>query len=62
MTRHRIDVHHHVLPDFFREAQTAGGYPSTAYRPFPDRSPGRDFRGRFPRVRGIFGWNPIPSR
>lgn len=32
----KIDVHHHVLPMFFREAQTAGGYPSTAYRAFPD--------------------------
>ena len=39
MTRqNRIDVHHHVLPEFFRAAQTAGGYPSTAYRPFPDWS------------------------
>ncbi len=37
--RDRVDVHHHVLPGFFREAQTAGGYPSTAYRPFPDWSP-----------------------
>ena len=37
--RDRIDVHHHVLPAFFREAQTAGGYPATAYRPFPDWSP-----------------------
>lgn len=34
----RIDVHHHVLPEFFREAQSAGGYPSTAYRAFPDWS------------------------
>ena len=39
MRQDRIDVHHHVLPEFFREAQTAGGYPSTAYRPFPDWSP-----------------------
>ena len=39
MRQDRIDVHHHVLPRFFREAQTAGGYPSTAYRPFPDWSP-----------------------
>ena len=37
--RNRIDVHHHVLPEFFREAQSAGGYPSTAYRAFPDWSP-----------------------
>lgn len=35
----KIDVHHHVLPQFFRDAQTAGGYPSTAYRAFPDWSP-----------------------
>lgn len=35
----RIDVHHHVLPQFFRDAQSAGGYPSTAYRAFPDWSP-----------------------
>ena len=39
MRQDRIDVHHHVLPEFFRDAQTAGGYPSTAYRPFPDWSP-----------------------
>ena len=39
MRQDRIDVHHHVLPQFFREAQSAGGYPSTAYRPFPDWSP-----------------------
>ena len=39
MRQDRIDVHHHVLPQFFRDAQTAGGYPSTAYRPFPDWSP-----------------------
>lgn len=40
MTRqNRIDVHHHVLPEFFRQAQSAGGYPSTAYRAFPDWSP-----------------------
>ncbi len=39
MRQGRIDVHHHVLPAFFREAQTAGGYPGTAYRPFPDWSP-----------------------
>ena len=38
-TQDRIDVHHHVLPAFFRDAQTAGGYPSTAYRAFPDWSP-----------------------
>ena len=37
--QNRIDVHHHVLPAFFRDAQTAGGYPSTAYRAFPDWSP-----------------------
>ena len=39
MRQDRIDVHHHVLPQFFREAQSAGGFPSTAYRPFPDWSP-----------------------
>ena len=38
-TGNRIDVHHHVLPAFFRKAQSAGGYPSTAYRAFPDWSP-----------------------
>ncbi len=37
--QNRIDVHHHALPQFYREAQTAGGYPSTAYRDFPDWSP-----------------------
>lgn len=34
----KIDVHHHVLPDFFKEAQSAGGYKGTAYRPFPEWS------------------------
>ena len=42
MTRQgRIDVHHHLLPDFFKAAQTAGGFPGTAYRPFPEWSPER---------------------
>jgi predicted TIM-barrel fold metal-dependent hydrolase len=36
--QNRIDVHHHVLPQFYRDAQTEGGYPSTAYRAFPDWS------------------------
>ena len=39
MAPSKIDVHHHVLPQFFRDAQSAGGYPSTAYRAFPDWTP-----------------------
>lgn len=35
----RIDVHHHVLPLFYQEAQRAGGITGTAYRPFPEWSP-----------------------
>ena len=38
MASTKIDVHHHVLPQFFRDSQSAGGYPSTAYRAFPDWS------------------------
>lgn len=34
----RIDVHHHVLPEFYREAQIAAGFTGTAYRGFPDWS------------------------
>lgn len=37
--RNRIDVHHHVLPQFFRDPQTAVGRTGTAFGPFPDWSP-----------------------
>ena len=35
----RIDVHHHVLPEFYIEAQKAAGITGTAYRGFPDWTP-----------------------
>ena len=35
----RIDVHHHVLPEFYKEAQRANGITGTAYRGFPDWTP-----------------------
>lgn len=35
----RIDVHHHVLPDFYIEAQRAAGITATAYRGFPEWTP-----------------------
>lgn len=35
----RIDVHHHVLPQFFREPQTAVGRTGTAFGAFPDWTP-----------------------
>lgn len=34
----KIDVHHHVLPQFFRDAQSAIGVTGTAYTSFPDWS------------------------
>ena len=35
----RIDVHHHVLPDFYIEAQRGAGITGTAYRGFPEWTP-----------------------
>jgi len=35
----RIDVHHHVLPEFYIEAQRAAGITGTAYRGFPEWTP-----------------------
>ncbi len=35
----RIDVHHHVLPEFYVAAQRAAGITGTAYRGFPEWSP-----------------------
>jgi len=35
----RIDVHHHVLPEFYIELQRAQGFSGTAYRGFPDWTP-----------------------
>lgn len=36
----RIDVHHHVLPGFYIEAQRGAGITGTAYRGFPEWTPG----------------------
>ena len=38
-TRGKIDVHHHVLPEFYKDAQRAVGITGTAYRGFPEWSP-----------------------
>ena len=35
----RIDVHHHVLPKFYIDAQKSAGITSTAYRGFPHWTP-----------------------
>ena len=35
----RIDVHHHVMPDFYIEAQRGAGITGSAYRGFPHWSP-----------------------
>lgn len=35
----RIDVHHHVLPDFYIEAQRGAGITGSAYRGFPEWTP-----------------------
>ena len=35
----RIDVHHHVLPQFYIEAQKGAGITGTAYRGFPEWTP-----------------------
>ena len=35
----RIDVHHHVLPEFYKDSQRAVGISGTAYRGFPDWTP-----------------------
>lgn len=35
----KIDVHHHVLPDFYKEVQRAAGISGTAYQAFPEWSP-----------------------
>lgn len=37
--RARIDVHHHVLPDFYIEMQRGQGITGSAYRGFPEWSP-----------------------
>ncbi len=37
--RARIDVHHHVLPEFYKEVQRSVGITGTAYRGFPEWSP-----------------------
>ena len=35
----KIDVHHHVLPEFYKDVQRAAGITGTAYQGFPDWSP-----------------------
>ena len=35
----RIDVHHHVLPEFYKEVQRSAGITGSAYRGFPEWSP-----------------------
>jgi predicted TIM-barrel fold metal-dependent hydrolase len=35
----RHDVHHHVIPEFFKDAVAKGGYTATSYRPYPEWSP-----------------------
>ena len=37
-TSARIDVHHHVLPEFYKEAQRGAGITGSAYRGFPEWS------------------------
>ena len=37
--RGRIDVHHHVLPEFYIEAQRGAGITGSAYRGFPEWTP-----------------------
>ena len=39
MTKARIDVHHHLLPDFYKEVQRQAGITGTAYQAFPEWSP-----------------------
>ena len=38
-TEGRIDVHHHVLPEFYKEVQRSAGITGSAYRGFPEWSP-----------------------
>ena len=35
----RIDVHHHVLPEFYKDAQRGAGITGTTYRGFPEWTP-----------------------
>lgn len=35
----RIDVHHHVLPELYKDIQRAAGISGTAYQAFPDWTP-----------------------
>ncbi len=37
--RYRIDAHHHLLPQFYIDAQEAAGIKATAYRAFPEWTP-----------------------
>ena len=40
-SQNRIDVHHHVLPEFYKDAQRAAGIMGSAYRGFPEWSADR---------------------
>ncbi len=35
----KIDVHHHVLPDFYKDVQRSAGITGSAYQAFPEWSP-----------------------
>ena len=39
MNKARIDVHHHVLPEFYKDVQRKAGITGTAYQSFPQWSP-----------------------
>jgi 6-methylsalicylate decarboxylase len=39
MAAGKIDVHHHVLPEFYKDVQRSVGIMGTAYRGFPEWSP-----------------------
>jgi 6-methylsalicylate decarboxylase len=38
VSQNRVDVHHHVLPEFYKDAQRAIGITGSAYRAFPEWS------------------------
>ncbi len=37
-SQNRVDVHHHALPEFYKDAQRAAGITGSAYRGFPEWS------------------------
>lgn len=40
----RIDVHHHLLPEFYKDVQRAAGIGGTAYQGFPEWTPEHSIR------------------